>query len=192
MMRSDGSEAATPLPLEEEIWKDIPGYEGQYQASTLGRIRSVDRYAYSRNWKTRNLFKRKLKGQLLRPGVANKSGHLYVVLGHGKPGIPVHQLIARTFLGEPPPKKEVCHNNGVSTDNRLSNLRYDTRQANIYDTYKHGGKKSKLSVENIREIRKRLSRNERVTGIAKDFDVSICTIYRIKHGEAYRWVNCSP
>ena len=116
------------MAINTEQWKDIPGYEGRYQASTLGRIRSVNRVVFSRNRYTGAPFERRLKGQLLRPGAYSKTGHLSVVLGHKAHGSPVHQLVLKTFVGEPPPGTEVLHSNGDPTDNRLSNLRYGTRR----------------------------------------------------------------
>lgn len=50
----------------------------------------------------------------------------------------VHRLVAYAFLGEPDGKREVCHNNGVKTDNRVENLRWDTHKANQEDMVKHG------------------------------------------------------
>ncbi|NLB17419.1 MAG: HNH endonuclease, partial [Syntrophomonadaceae bacterium] len=107
-----------------EIWKDIPGYEGEYQASTFGRIKSVKRKVISKNWYTGNPFYRTVPERILKPGRFCKSGHVSVVLRKGTSGKPVHQLILRTFIGEVPQDMEVLHINGNPTDNCLSNLRY--------------------------------------------------------------------
>jgi len=50
----------------------------------------------------------------------------------------VHRLILETFIGSCPKGMECCHNNGISTDNRLENLRWDTRSNNAKDAVKHG------------------------------------------------------
>ena len=157
-----------------EIWKDIPGYEGKYQASSLGRIRSLDRQVG-----TPGLVGGKfMKGRVLRPG-PTKSGHLYVVLGHGATGTPVHQLIARTFIGPRPDGTEVCHNDGDPTNNRIENLRYDTRTNNILDVYKAGKRWRKLSLEDVKAI---LNEPPTVTGVAlaKKYGVSQTTISRVR------------
>lgn len=130
-----------------EIWKDIPGYEGKYQASTQGRIRSLDRLLGTPGKKG---FKH-MKGRILRPG-PTRTGHLYVVLGHGAAGSPVHTLVALTFLGPRPRGADVCHNDGDPTNNNIDNLRYDTRSNNILDVYKSGGRWRKLSLEDMRAI----------------------------------------
>ena len=157
-----------------EIWKDIPGYEGKYQASNLGRIRSIDRPIGIPGKKG---FKN-LKGRVLRPG-PTKSGHLYVVLGHGAAGSPVHQLIALTFIGPRPDGTEVCHNDGDPTNNRADNLRYDTRTNNILDTFKIGKRWRKLSLEDIKAILQE-PKTATCSALAKKYGVSSTTISRVR------------
>lgn len=157
-----------------EIWKDIPGYEGKYQASNLGRIRSLDRPLGTPGKKG---FKH-MKGRVLKPGPVN-SGHLYVVLGHGAAGSPVHQLVARTFIGPRPEGMDVCHNDGDPTNNRADNLRYDTRTNNILDVYRSGKRWRKLSLEDVRSI---LNEPPTVTGasLAKKYGVSEQVISKVR------------
>ena len=157
-----------------EIWKDIPGYEGKYQASSLGRIRSLDRQIGTPG----TVGCKFMKGRVLRPG-PTKDGHLYVVLGHGAAGKPVHQLIALTFIGPRPEGMDVCHNDGDPTNNRADNLRYDTRTNNILDVYRAGKRWRKLSLEDIRAI---LQEPITITGVslAKKYKVSTTTISRIR------------
>lgn len=176
------------MAINTEQWKDIPGYEGRYQASTLGRIRSVNRVVFSRNRYTGAPFERRLKGQLLRPGAYSKTGHLSVVLGHKAHGSPVHQLVLKTFVGEPPPGTEVLHSNGDPTDNRLSNLRYGTRRENILDVYKQGKSWRKLSADDVQKIRKRLASGEGGSSIARDLGVSVSAVSNIKKGRTYSWL----
>lgn len=116
-----------------EIWKDIPGFEGLYQVSDQGRVRSVDRKipAMSRHG-TRHL--RTYKGKILRPGRLS-SGHLSVVLGHGAAGVTIHSLVMLAFVGPCPAGTEICHNDRNPENNHLSNLRYDTRASNLKDEY---------------------------------------------------------
>lgn len=171
-----------------EIWKDIPGYEGRYQASTEGRIRSVDRVVYSRSRTTRLPFARKIKGQILRPGRYCKAGHVSVILGRKTSGLPVHQLIMRTFVGEPPAGQEVRHKNGIPADNRLANLEYGTRRDNILDVYRQGKAWRTLTTDDVLEIRKRITEGDKGADIARDFGVTPTTISAIKHGRCYTWL----
>ena len=171
-----------------EIWKDIPGYEGKYQASTEGRIRSLDYEVNCRNPYTGDLFKRTINGRVLRPGKFCKCGHLSVILGHGTSGKPVHQLIMRTFVGEPPLGMEVLHINGNPKDNRLENLRYGTRTENILDVYKQGGVWRKLSTDDVYAIRFGLLCGMKGIDLARAFDVSPSVISSIKVGRTFSWL----
>ena len=170
----------------EEIWKDIPGYEGKYQVSNLGRVKSLPRI---QEWHHKNgtVFSRSIPGRILRPGPIN-SGHLSVVLGHGKPGVLVHQLVMLAFVGEKPSGTEICHNDGNPANNHLENLRYDTRRENILDEYRSGrAKRTKLEVDQVREIRERLLSEEKVPTIASDYGVPNHIVYGIKEGRTYKW-----
>lgn len=165
---------------EREVWKDIPGFEGAYQASSLGRIRSVERRVPS-------VFNgepcmRSVPGAILKP-TRTKSGHLRVDLGRMLRHAPVHALIARTFIGPRPQGKEVCHRDGNPANNRVDNLRYDTRTSNLLDRYLAGGTLGKLRLPEIQEIMARIARGETSAAIAQEFGVSKGTINRIKRGE---------
>ena len=174
--------------MDIEIWKDILGYEGRYQASTDGHIRSVDRKVKGVNHYAGKIFYRTAKGKILRPGRYSKSGHLSVVLGRGNNGLPVHQLIARTFLGECPNGCEVLHGNGNPVDNRVENLRYGTRTENILDVYKNGGRWRKMSVDDVKEIRAALSCGFSGKELSKRYKVSQTTISCIKRGKTFSWL----
>ena len=110
-----------------EEWRDIPGYEGRYQVSDMGRVRSVDRVVRSKS-KAGRWFDRRVSGKILAPG--NCRGYLIVNLsGHGT--IAVHLLMARTFLGPcPHPNGEANHKDGVKFHNFLTNLEWTTRGGN--------------------------------------------------------------
>lgn len=170
-----------------EIWKDIPGYEGRYQASTDGRIRSVDHRVRVVAHGTEAT--RLVRGRVLRPGKYCKAGHVSVVLGHGEPGVPVHQLIALTFLGPAPDKCEVCHNDGNPGNNALRNLRYDTRSENIKDVIRQGGVWRKLSAEDVHEIREMIGRGYTGVEIAKAFCITPGHVSAIKNGRVYAWLD---
>ena len=114
----------------EELWKDIPGYEGRYQVSNLGRVKSLPRVVECKNHR-----RRREPGQILKPACA-PDGHLMVNLGFSKEhrAKKVHQLVALAFLENPSGGRvEVCHNDGDPKNNRVENLRYDTHSENIKD-----------------------------------------------------------
>lgn len=172
----------------DEIWKDIPGYEGRYQASTEGRIRSIDRTVFSKNRYTGKPFARRIKGQILRPGRFCKNGHISVVLGHGAAGSPVHQLIMRTFVGMAPAGCEVRHKNGNPRDNRLCNLEYGTRTENILDVYYQGKAWRKLDIEDVAQIRFGLFSGIQGSELAKMYRISESSISKIKLGRTFSWL----
>lgn len=117
-----------------EKWKDVPGFEGRYQVSDQGRVRSMDRVqlfpAYVlQSGLARSASRRTFKGKLLSPG-GSKSGHVSVVIGKGNTRT-VHTLVMEAFHGPAPDGYEVLHMNHTPGDNRLSNLKYGTRSENI-------------------------------------------------------------
>lgn len=119
-----------------ECWKDIPEFEGYYQVSDLGRVRSVDRHIPN----SRGVGTRLMRGKILSPRVMEPYGHLLVLLSMGSKRWTkcVHRLVLLTFIGPCPPGQESCHNDGKSSHNHLTNLRWDTHTNNMLDTRKHG------------------------------------------------------
>lgn len=110
-----------------EIWKDIPDFEGYYQVSNLGRVRSVDRYVKGRN---NGIVLR--KGKLLSPKTSNKGYLETTLMKEGKYYFKrVHQLVASTFLPNPNSYKSINHINEIKTDNRVSNLEWCSDRYNV-------------------------------------------------------------
>lgn len=124
----------THIQDQAEIWKAIPGYEGFYEVSDQGRVRSLDRIVPASNGTSR-----RLRGKIKAPQTGAE-GYLMVTLYRGSEGrtMTVHRIVMNTFAGPRPEGMERCHNNGDRTDNRLANLRYDTRSENMFDTVRHG------------------------------------------------------
>lgn len=113
----------------KEIWKDIPGYEGVYQASTLGRIRSLDRTIIRGGSKRRGPHKAQLKGKILVQ-VPNNQGYRVVPLGKDAPCCRVHQLIAKTFIPNLENKPMINHIDGNTANNKIDNLEWCTNKEN--------------------------------------------------------------
>ncbi len=171
--------------MKQETWKDIPGYERCYQASDQGRIRSLTRrITQIGRWGTP--FTRIIKGRVLRPGQYTKTGHVSVVLFNGSNGSPVHQLVARTFLGPQPPNTDVRHLNGNPKDNRAENLAYGSRTDNILDVFRQGKAWRKLTTEQAQEIKQRLSAGEKGRVLANEFAVSESIVSAIKIGRIHK------
>jgi hypothetical protein len=119
-----------------EIWKDIPGYEGKYQVSSEGRVKSVDCFD-SRGHHVR---------ERIRSFCHNRNGYLYVNLSkNGKPkNILVHRLVAEAFIKNPHNYETVNHINEIKTDNRVCNLEWMTLADNLrYGTHTERATKNK-------------------------------------------------
>lgn len=113
-----------------EEWRPVVGYEGAYEVSNLGRVRSLPRVVMrGANGPL------PVRGRILKQV---RSQEVYRQVGIGGRPRRVHHLVAEAFIGPRPPGLEICHNNGDGADNRASNLRYDTKSANELDRVRHG------------------------------------------------------
>ena len=116
----------------KEVWKDIPGYEGYYQASNLGRIKSLERKIEYSNQQDRIMKEKIMK--------LNPTTRGYIRICLRKEGIAknhfVHRLITSTFIGES--NLHVNHIDGVKTHNNINNLEYVTLQDNVAHAVKTG------------------------------------------------------
>jgi hypothetical protein len=159
-----------PIPHTEE-WRDIEGFDGLYQVSSLGSVRS---------------FRRSPDGAILKPG--NTHGYMFVCL-YKAPGAKdqryVAHLVADAFLGPKPDGMQVCHNDGDTKNNRLKNLRYDTPKKNSGDKVLHGtllmgerAYQSRLTAEQVHEIR-RAATLEDYSEIAARYGISYRTVQSI-------------
>jgi hypothetical protein len=121
-----------------EHWRPIPGYEGYYEVSDQGRVRSVDRLIRGRYG---NL--RPAKGRVLTPAFTRGTrGSPYPIVSLYRDGVSknftVHRAVMLAFIGPCPDGMITRHLNGNSLDSRLSNLAYGTHAENVADSIKHG------------------------------------------------------
>lgn len=155
--------------MDEEIWKEIPGYEGRYQVSNYGRVIGP-------------------RGKVLKPWL-NKN-YEFVHLGDPKKKFAVHQLVMLAFNGPYSEGCVICHTDGNSRNNTLSNLRYDTMRENTWDTYRTNHiNTQKLKAEEIGIIKKRVSAGERVSDLAREYGVDRNTIWRAYSGRTFKGVD---
>lgn len=112
-----------------ERWLAIPGLDG-YEVSDQGNVRGLTRTIDVGHGK------RLLRGRVLK-GSSNAKGYKRVYVGSRRERL-VHRLVLEAFVGPCPDGMEGCHNNGKAYDNRLENLRWDTRSSNNLDKNIHG------------------------------------------------------
>lgn len=122
-----------------EIWRDIKDYEGLYQVSNLGRVRSLDRNGKGKGNGS--------KGKIIKPCLDKSTGYYRVTLH--KNGInktySVHRLVAEAFIPNPDNLPTVDHINRIKTDNMVDNLRwasYKLQSINRDDTNRESQKES--------------------------------------------------
>ena len=172
-----------------EKWKDIPGYEGYYQVSNLGRIKSLPRTS-SRNSRRGSKYIFTVRERILKPG-KTLANYLFVNLSKGgeKKAFSIHVLVLTLFVGPCPQDMECCHENGNPGDNRLANLRWDTYSQNSCDMIRHRrGNTTKVAPENVTAIRKKFSEGLKIHEIADLYEVSWAIVNYIVKRKTWKWV----
>lgn len=170
--------------MQNEIWLDIPGYDGIYQVSNLGRLKSYDRLVdYGK-------IKAIRKGRVLasREG---KLGYLYNVFSVDlkRKTVKPHRIVAEVFIPNPHNKPCVNHINGIKSDNRVENLEWVTYKENVDHAFKtklksgikgeksHLSKLKKYQVDEIRSLYKKENTSKKDLSIL--YNVSVSQINRI-------------
>ena len=167
------------------IWKPVPSWP-DYEVSADGQVRRCT-MAPRLNAKA---------GQLKRARLSH--GYLRLTLYRDRRAktFQVHRLVALAFLGSPPTSDAlVLHADGNRQNNAVSNLRWGDGFQNYADSVRHGtaarGTRqghARLTLDQVREILKRLAAGERQSDIAAHFGVHKGTVCQIKRGKNWRWI----
>ncbi len=153
--------------MTNEIWKDIPEYEGLYQVSSLGRVKSL-----SRSIRKKNGY-RTTKERILKPSFSNEYCRVLLSNGLNKKHYSIHRLVAAVFLINANNLPCIDHIDGVRANNNVNNLRWCTHKENSNYTVtkkrqKEAKKGYKIPVEvrekAIKTISKPVEQIDRVTG----------------------------
>lgn len=176
--------------MEEEIWRPIPEYEGLYEVSNIGRVRSLDRRVRARAGKFRTV-----KGRMRKPNIGKTAPYYQIILS--KAGTVrnhlVHRLVASSFLTNWSTCLEVNHIDGNKLNNQVYNLEMCTRQQNIDHSISHNlvmsygenNHQAKLTNKEAKNIRIWHKWGIRQNDLARMFNVSTSVICDIINNKAY-------
>lgn len=186
-----------------EIWKPVKGYEGLYEVSNCGNVRSIDRIVERAKGERISKVRYKGKNLSLIP-YGKKRNYLAVNLFDNtkrpekrQKTYYVHRLVAEAFIPNPENKQDVNHIDGNPHNNSVENLEWNTRKENIAHAFRTGlttlyGSNhplSKLTEEQVKEIRTHYKKGEKGNGyiaIAKKYGVSPELIRGIVRGEKWK------
>lgn len=160
-----------------ERWKPVNGFEGSYEISNRGVVKSVPRVVQ----RTTSVYTR--RGRLLKLGSIEgypaaflwKDGKQYARL--------VHRMVAEAFIRNPKNKPEVNHKDGNKRNNRKKNLEWSTTSGNHLHAYATGLRKRKLTDDDVKDIRTRVQQGEVQSQLAREYSVSRATICSIVHNK---------
>jgi NUMOD4 motif/HNH endonuclease len=166
---------------EPERWLPIEGYEGMYEVSDLGRVRSLPRFHAG--------------GRILKPGHAGPVANVGLSRDGRSRTYSVHTLVMRAFVGPCPEGHEVCHGPAGRRDNRLANLSYGTKSKNNGEDKRRDGTLlvgvlnpgAILTDEIVRECRTRAAAGESCSALAREFGVEGTAA--LKAVEGTTWVH---
>ena len=171
---------------EPERWVPVPGYEGLYDVSNLGRVRSLPRLTCTGI----------LGGRILAQDIGRQGYRRVTLSNRGEASrFLVHRLVLTAFKGAS--ELETRHLNGVSSDNRLSNLAWGSRSENAADRVRHGTQydnrgerhgNARLTDEGAKQIKLAVGSGRQQSEVAREFNVSAATVNRIARGNGWTHV----
>ena len=186
------------LGMEEEIWKDIDGFEGYYQVSNMGRVKSVARTIFIRTnivGKTKPL---SIKDRII--SLQKERGKYFAaslwINGVGV-RIRVHRLVAKAFIPNPKNKSEVNHIDGNKENNKSSNLEWATASENRTHAFRIGlqnsavGEKVGSSThtdDDVRTVLLEFKKGLSLTEISHKYGWNFGFPYRVVTGRAWNHI----
>ncbi len=183
--------------LKGEIWIPVKDFEGLYEVSNLGRLKSLDFYeSFYRKDLGKTIFRlKKEKIKYLKP---SKAGYILVKLYKDKieTSIRMHRVVALSFIPNPENKPQVNHINGIKHDNRLVNLEWNTQSENMLHAYEKGlntptsqkgfkNSNCKLDLESILKIRKHKKKYGSAIDFCLELGISKSTYHDIRAGRKW-------
>lgn len=193
MLAHRGRDQLTRDELMQELWLPVVGWEGLYEVSDLGRVKSLDRTVTQRNGVVV-----RVRERILKPGT-DTHGYLMVCIrknGAQKTRL-VHILVAEAFIGPRPDGLEVRHGESGKSDNSLANLCYGTPKQNGEDRIRDGNSnrgetngKNRLTAEQVREARRLVATGPHgtLTRLAKEWGLTQQALGQAVKGITWSWL----
>lgn len=159
--------------INPELWRQVVGYEGLYEVSSFGNVRSL------------------LRRRLKKPQ-ATADGYLRVQLcKHGRmKNHTIHRMVLKAFVG-PSNGLQAAHLNGVRYDNRLENLQWESITGNQLHRWLHGTMRTVLTEAKVLEMRQLSSEGASYPDLAKKFGLNRSTVYSAVRGRTWAHLNAS-
>jgi hypothetical protein len=177
----------------EEVWKDVVGWEGSYEISSFGRLRSKP--FLKRGCGRSGPFTFWTKERILKPSL-NADG--YVIFRLQRDGVResegIHRLVAIAFLPNPDNLPEVNHKDSVRSNNHADNLEWVTSQQNARHAFDSGNRsnarerhpRAVLNEDLVRNIRTMYAEGARVVDIARALGLQYWTVSRVVHNRNWK------
>ena len=161
--------------IQDEVWKDVEGYEGLYQISNFGNVKSLARIVHSEK---RSDYK--IKEKILKQSDTT-TGYKKVELHKGnekRKSFKVHRLVAQAFIPNPENKLEVNHIDGNKHNNNVNNLEWVTSSENKIHAFKMDLNPTKRDLDENEIIRMYCEEKMSIHQIAKELNIADCAIIR--------------
>lgn len=178
-----------------ERWKAVVGFEGIYEVSNLGRVRSLERRIFISASARSQGYWRRQRARLLQPAPDDKGyQHLTLWKDHESRQTAVHVLVLEAFVGPRPVGSYGCHRNGNPRTNKLDNLYWGTPTENSADKRRHGthrqgsaipwARLTEADVRRIRSLKGKVSQQK----LASEYGVRQNQISRVMNGQRWRHI----
>ena len=189
--------------MEEEVWKDIPKYEGLYQISSFGRVKRLEGYVDRKQHNCSFTIRQPIKETILKVISSTQYGYAMVNLCQKGLCLPsyVHHLVAESFLGPKPIIEgpiQIRHMDGNPMNPNSRNLKYGTPIENSADRYLHGtdarGENNPgavLTEEKVIEVKK-LLKSQTIKSVSDSLNINYSTVRSISQGKRWGWLNEAP
>lgn len=181
----------------KEIWKDVIGFEGYYQVSNTGMVKSLARFYFTKTGKAIQIKEKVLKGH------KDTKGYLQVELrnGKGRNIKMIHRLVAEAFVSNSDGKEQVNHKDGNKENNSADNLEWVTCQENIRHAWRNGLNRARYGEEHpnhkvdmaaVKDIRDNYSPNKdgfRAKDFAKKYGISSTHVLAIFNRRVWNYAS---